>query len=82
MWYRVVCGLAAVLFALSGISVKAAGTLAVAGGIGFVSFLALLVWVVATSVVVWRIAAPAADAAAKDADTCTCVISSLDPLSP
>lgn len=52
-WYRWLTLVAAVLFALGGIGVQQHGFFAVDGPAGGVAFIAFLVWVLGTSVVVW-----------------------------
>lgn len=52
-WYRWLTLAAAVLFALGGIGVMQHGFFAVEGAAGGIAFIAFLVWVLGTSVVVW-----------------------------
>jgi hypothetical protein len=51
VWWNVA---AVVLLALGGASMKAKGFFGVEGGMGFIALLALLVWVLTTSVLLWR----------------------------
>jgi hypothetical protein len=53
--YRWLTLLVGVLFALAGIAVKQHGFFAVYGGMSFIGFLALLVWVLGTSVLLWKL---------------------------
>ena len=53
-WYAAVSLGAAVLSALGGIAVKQSGFLAPLGGLTLIAFLAILVWVLGTSYIVWR----------------------------
>ena len=57
-WYEWATIGAGALFALGGIAMKPDGFFAVSGGMALVAFLALLVWVLATSYVLWREPAP------------------------
>jgi hypothetical protein len=52
-WYAVVSVAAAVVCALGGIAVGQTGFLAL-GGLTDVAFLGLLVWIVASAVMLWR----------------------------
>jgi hypothetical protein len=56
-WYAWTSLGAALLLALGGVSVKQGGFFSAGGGMVFIAFLALLVWALATSVVVWMSAA-------------------------
>ena len=47
-------GAAAVLLALGGISLRASGFFAPLGGMMLIAFTGLLVWVLATCVLLWR----------------------------
>jgi hypothetical protein len=53
-WYAVLSLVAGVLFALGGIAVRRAGFLSPLDGLTMIAFLALLVWTLATCVLVWR----------------------------
>jgi hypothetical protein len=53
-WYRWITLAATVLFALGGIGVKQHGFFAVNGPATGIGFIAFLVWILATSAVVWR----------------------------
>jgi hypothetical protein len=59
-WYGWLSLAAAILVAIGGLSLRAKGFFAPLGGMSGISFLALLVWVVATCVVLWREPVPAA----------------------
>ena len=63
-WYERATIAAGALFALGGIAMKPDGFFAVNGGMALISFLALLVWVLATSLVLWQEPAPAESPAA------------------
>jgi len=52
-WYRWIALLAAVLCALGGLAVKHQGFFGTFGGMTLIGYLALLVWVLATSAVLW-----------------------------
>lgn len=54
-WYRWLTGLIGVLVILGGISVKASGFFSPTGGAATIALVALGVWVLATSVVLWRV---------------------------
>lgn len=54
-WYAISSLAAGALFVLGGISVRSTGALAPLDSLTFIAFLALLAWVVATSLVVWRL---------------------------
>jgi hypothetical protein len=60
-WYGWLSLAAAILLAIGGLSLRAKGFFAPFGGMSGISFLALLVWVLATCVVLWRepVAVPA-----------------------
>ena len=53
-WYSWASCAAAVLLALGGLAVKQHGFFAPAGGMAIVAFVALNVWVLATSVLLWQ----------------------------
>ena len=53
-WYEWASTVAGALFALGGIAMKPEGFFAVGGGMALVAFLALLGWVLATSLLLWR----------------------------
>ena len=53
-WYALVSLAAAVVAALGGLAVKRTGFVAPLGGLTDLAFLALLVWIVATAVMLWR----------------------------
>jgi hypothetical protein len=55
-WYAWASLAAALLCALGGVAVKQSGFFGPMGGMTFIAFLALLVWSLATSLVVWRMA--------------------------
>jgi hypothetical protein len=57
-WYAWVNVAAAVLFALGGLTVRQSGLLQSAGGLTFVAFLGLLVWVLVSSFVLWTLPSP------------------------
>ena len=59
-WYVWLSLAAAILVAIGGLSLRANGFFAPLGGMSGISFLALLVWVLATCVVLWREPVPAA----------------------
>jgi hypothetical protein len=56
-WYAWVNFAAAVLFVLGGLTVRDSGLLQSAGGLTFVAFLGLLVWVLVSSFVLWTMPA-------------------------
>jgi hypothetical protein len=58
-WYEWATIVAGALFALGGIAMKPDGFFAVNGGMALVAFLALLVWVLATSFLLWQEPEPA-----------------------
>jgi hypothetical protein len=62
-WYGWLSLAAAILVAIGGLSLRTKGFFAPLGGMSGISFLALLVWVLATCVVLWREPVPAALAA-------------------
>ena len=53
-WYAWLVFAASVLFALGGMTVGSSGLFAVAGPMTFIAFIALMIWVVTTSVVLWK----------------------------
>jgi hypothetical protein len=53
-WYIGLTGIASVLFGLGALAVKGKGFFGVDGGMGFIAFIALGIWVIATSVLVWQ----------------------------
>lgn len=57
-WQAWLSALAAALFFLGGISVKASGAFSATGAFGFLGFLGFLVWLVGVSIVLWRAEAP------------------------
>jgi hypothetical protein len=59
-WYGWLSLAAAILVAIGGLSLRTKGFFAPLGGMSGISFLALLIWVVATCVVLWREPVPAA----------------------
>jgi hypothetical protein len=63
-WYVGLSGIAAVLFGIGALTVKGKGFFGVDGGMGFIAFIALGVWVIATSVLVWQATAAAEPVAA------------------
>jgi hypothetical protein len=52
------------LLGLGGVAVKENGFFQPLGGMALIAFLALLIWVLATSVLLWRLSPTAADASA------------------
>lgn len=58
-WYVILSGIASVLFVLGALTVKGRGFFGVDGGMGFIAFIALGIWVIATSVLVWQSTPPA-----------------------
>jgi hypothetical protein len=59
-WYGWLSLVAAILVAIGGLSLRSKGFFAPLGGMSGISFLALLVWIVATCVVLWREPVPVA----------------------
>jgi hypothetical protein len=55
-WYARASIAAAVIIAIGGLTVKASGFFSPLQGMTGISFLALLIWVLATSIVFWRLA--------------------------
>ena len=53
-WYALISLAAAVVCALGGITVKQTGSLAPLGGLTEIAFIGLLVWIVASVVLLWR----------------------------
>ncbi len=66
-WYRSLTALVALLAVLGGISVKASGFFSPMGGATGISGLAAWVWVLATSVLLWRAPRSAASSSTLDA---------------
>jgi hypothetical protein len=58
-WYEWATIAAGAVFALGGIAMKPEGFFGVNGGMALIAFLAVLVWVLATSVLLWREPVPA-----------------------
>jgi hypothetical protein len=58
-WYEWATIAAGALFALGGIAMKPGGFFAVDGGMALIAFVALLVWVLATSFLLWQEPEPA-----------------------